>query len=165
MNRSRRYRVLGIPESERWHQEVLAESVSAIRSANRSARQLSFIGINVKFWRREWDSNPRVRLPELRAFQARLFGHSSTSPETTRSYPIGQKEARLDLLLHPYAKTTPAAIPTTRSPSPTHSRAGWCRSGRRRVWTRIGSSPPRPPVGASREESPRRRAVGSPRYR
>ena len=36
-------------------------------------------------WRRGWDSNPRSRLLGTRAFQARLFGHSSTSPfyETT----------------------------------------------------------------------------------
>ena len=40
-------------------------------------------------WRRGWDSNPRARFPELRAFQARLFGHSSTSPvEVVISYKL-----------------------------------------------------------------------------
>ena len=34
-------------------------------------------------WRRGRDSNPRDQSPSLRAFQARLFVHSSTSPGFT----------------------------------------------------------------------------------
>ena len=33
-------------------------------------------------WRRGWDSNPRETFPSLRDFQSRLFGHSSTSPNS-----------------------------------------------------------------------------------
>ena len=33
-------------------------------------------------WRRGWDSNPRETFPPLRDFQSRLFGHSSTSPNS-----------------------------------------------------------------------------------
>ena len=37
---------------------------------------------NPKMWRRGWDSNPRSGNP-TRALQARLIGHSSTSPQNT----------------------------------------------------------------------------------